>query len=289
MKNFSLLLLLLFALSCKKNNQAPQSNDYNRGRLTILTDDAFKSVTKALADAYMINYPETNIDVKVMKEDLGLLELLKEKAKLIVMSRDLTKDEISEYERITDLKYQPAKFAADAVVFITDKNATRNSISVEEISNMLNGGNQPIVFDGTNSGNLNFVAQKLNRKPSDLKFKVVSGNESVIRHIAGSSGEIGVISLNTISREFSKKDQELKNLVKILPVNHRGRNIEPIAANLRDMSYPFTRVIYFVGNEGNFQLANGIMRFSCTQLGQMVVEKEGLQPYNLYKREVQMR
>jgi phosphate transport system substrate-binding protein len=55
------------------------------------------------------------------------------------------------------------------------------------------------------------------------------------------------------------------------------------------MNYPFTRVLYFLTNEGNFNIANGFIRYSCTQLGQMIVQKEGLQPYNIYGREVQMR
>ena len=55
------------------------------------------------------------------------------------------------------------------------------------------------------------------------------------------------------------------------------------------MKYPFTRILYFLTNEGNFGLGNGFIRFSCTQVGQIVVSKEGLQPYNIFKREVQMR
>jgi phosphate transport system substrate-binding protein len=58
---------------------------------------------------------------------------------------------------------------------------------------------------------------------------------------------------------------------------------------MRKMKYPFTRVLYFLTNEGNFNIANGFIRFSCTHLGQKIVQKEGLQPYNIYKREVQMR
>lgn len=47
--------------------------------------------------------------------------------------------------------------------------------------------------------------------------------------------------------------------------------------------------LYFLTNEGHFGLGNGFIRFSCTQKGQIVVSKEGLQPYNIFKREVMMR
>ncbi len=55
------------------------------------------------------------------------------------------------------------------------------------------------------------------------------------------------------------------------------------------MKYPFVRTVYFLTNENGFGIAKGFLRFSCTQLGQIVVSKEGLQPYFLFSREVQMR
>ena len=110
-----------------------------------------------------------------------------------------------------------------------------------------------------------------------------------MKEISQYPDKIGVVSLNTLSRPYGAEATQLRDLVKILPVSDGRNSYEPTPENLRNMSYPFTRVLYFLANEGNFQLANGIIRFSCTQLGQMVVEKEGLQPYNIYRRQVQMR
>lgn len=291
MNNNNRLLLFLFAfliISCSKKDSTKKTEDYNRGQLTILTDDSFKSVTQAIGDAYMINYPETKIDVKVMKEDLAFMDLLKNKSKLIVMSRDLSEKEKAEYERVVDLKFQPANFAADAVVFVVPKNSTRTNITLQEIEAELNSENKNLIFDGTNSGNLNFVAQKLNKKPSELKFSTISGNANVIREIAKYPNKIGVISLNTISRPYGEQAKQLRDMIKILPVTDKNISYEPNAENVRKMVYPFTRVLYLLTNEGNFGMANGVIRFACTQLGQIVVEKEGLQPYNIFKREVQM-
>lgn len=78
-------------------------------------------------------------------------------------------------------------------------------------------------------------------------------------------------------------------MVKVLPVVDKGKSYNADSEGLRTMKYPFTRVLYFLNNESGFNIANGFIRFSCTHLGQKIVQKEGLQPYNLYKREVQMR
>lgn len=101
--------------------------------------------------------------------------------------------------------------------------------------------------------------------------------------------KIGVVGLNTFSRPYDKASEKLREMVKVLPVVDKGVSYTADHAGLSTMKYPFTRVLYFLVNEGNFNIANGFIRFSCTHLGQKIVQKEGLQPYNLYKREVQMR
>jgi len=286
-KVLSLLIVFsVFFTGCKKEDKSPS---YHKGELTILTDESFKSVTEALADGYMINYPETKIKVVNQKEDLGFLDLLNDKARIAVMSKTLSAEEIKAYEEQGDLKFLPAKFAADAVVFIVPKDSPKESISMDEIKNGLQSDAKNFIFDGANSSNINFVAQKLNKAPGALKFSVIAGSENIIEQLAKYPDKIGVIGLNTFSRPYDKISENLRNKVKILPVSDNGEIYTSDAEGLREMKYPFTRVLYFLTNEGNFNIANGFIRYSCTQLGQMIVQKEGLQPYNIYKREVQMR
>lgn len=285
-KIIMLFFLSIIAISCKKEEKSPS---YHKGEMTILTDESFKSVTEALAEGYMINYPETHIKVVTKKEDLGFLDLLNDKARIVVMSRNLSPEEIKTYEEQVDLKFLPARFAADAVVFVVPKDSPKEKITLDEIKNGLQSENKEFIFDGTNSSNLNFVAQKLKKQPKDLQFSVIPGNRNIIEELARYPNKIGVVGLNTFSRPYDKESEQLRNMVKILPVEENGKLYNADFDALRQMKYPFTRVLYFLTNEGNFNIANGFIRYSCTQLGQMVVQKEGLQPYNLYRREVQMR
>lgn len=292
MKNsVKILILFVFSIitiSCKKEDKS-SSFDYNKGDLTILTDESFQSVVEALAEGYMINYPDAHIKVVTKKEDLGFIDLLNDKAKTVVMSRDLSDEEIKTYEERIDLKFLPAKFAADAVIFFVPKDSPKESISMEEIAQGMQSDNKQFVFNGANSSNLNFVAQKLKKQPKDLKFSVIAGNKNIIEELNKYPDKIGVIGLNTFSRPYDKESEQLRNMVKILPIESKGVLYNTDYDNLRNMKYPFTRVLYFLTSEGNFNISNGFIRYSCTQLGQMIVQKEGLQPYNLYKREVQMR
>ena len=290
MKNkFQVILLCLFALfvSCKKTGKVV--DDPQQGAITIAADESFKSVAEALTERYMALNPNTRINLVIKKEDLAFLDLLENKVRVIVMSRELSEAEKKAYKDRIDMDLLPGRFGADAVVFVVSKNSSRESISIDEIKDELNSDHKSIIFDGTNSSNLNFVAQKLNVKPSELKFSIINGNKNIIEEINKHPEKIGAISLNTISRPYDKESQELKNSVKILPVISQQKSLMPELANIRNMTYPFTRVLYFITNEGYYGLGNGLIRFSCQQLGQIVIQKEGLQPYYLFKREVQMR
>ena len=286
--NIFAILFCIILVSCSKEKKQDIDNP-NKGEITIEVDESFQSVTEALTERYMALNPQTKINLVVKKEDLALLDFFERKIRVVVLSRELSAKEKETFDKKIDLPWQPAKFAADAVLFVVPKNSALESISMDDIYKELQSEDKRLIFDGTNSSNLNFVAQKFNRKPSELEFSIINGNENVVEQLKKYPDKIGVISYNTISRPFGEEAEKLRNEVKILKIKQGNKTYEPSLSNLKVMTYPFTRILYFLTNEGYYGLGNGFIRFSCTQLGQIVVEKEGLQPYNLYKREVQMR
>jgi phosphate transport system substrate-binding protein len=290
MKKILFLFIAAFAIvfSCSKE-KSKEIDTPSKGEITIEADESFESVIEALAERYTALNPETKINVVIKKEDLGLLDLLDRKARVVVMSRELSTKEKEAYDKKIDLPWLPGKFAADAVLFVVPKDSPLESISMEEIYNELNSDKKRLIFDGTNSSNLNFIAQKFQKDPSQLKFSIINGNGNVVEQLKNFPDKIGVISYNTISRPFGKEAEKLRNELKILKVIKDNKAFDVSNDNLKNMSYPFTRVLYFVTNEAYYGLGNGFIRFSCQQLGQIVVEKEGLQPYNIFKREVRMK
>lgn len=286
--NILAILFCIILVSCSKEKKQDIDNP-NKGEITIEVDESFQSVTEALTERYMALNPQTKINLVIKKEDLALLDFFERKIRVVVLSRELSAKEKETFDKKIDLPWQPAKFAADAVLFVVPKNSALESISMDDIYKELQSEDKRLIFDGTNSSNLNFVAQKFNRKPSELEFSIINGNENVVEQLKKYPDKIGVISYNTISRPFGEEAEKLRKEVKILKIKQGNKTYEPSLSNLKVMTYPFTRILYFLTNEGYYGLGNGFIRFSCTQLGQIVVEKEGLQPYNLYKREVQMR
>ncbi len=290
MKKLFFLLVAISAITFSCSKEKKREVDMpNKGEITITTDESFQSVTEALVERYMALYPNTKINIKVKKEDLGFMDLLYKKARVVVMSRELSEKEKQAFDQKVNLPWLPAKFAADAVLFVVPKDSPMESISMDEIYAELQSENKKLIFDGTNSSNLNFVAQKFNKNPSELKFSIINGNENVATQLKNHPGKIGVIGYNTISRPYGKVAQKLRSELKILNVVKGGKSFSVTNENLKNMTYPFTRILYFLTNEAYYGLGNGLIRFSCQQLGQIVVEKEGLQPYHIFNREVRMQ
>lgn len=285
---FLLVAIIAITFACSKEEKK-EIDTPSKGEITIETDESFKSVIEALSERYMALNPATKINIVIKKEDLGLLDLLDRKVRIAVMSRELSKEEKAAYDKKIDLPWLPGKFAADAVLFVVPKDSPLESISMEEIYSELNSDKKRLIFDGTNSSNLNFIAQKFNKNPSDLKFSIINGNENVAEQLKNYPDKIGVISYNTISRPFGQEAEKLRSELKVLKVIKDNKAYGVSNDNLKNMTYPFTRVLYFLSNEAYYGLGNGFIRFSCQQLGQIVVEKEGLQPYNIFKREVRMK
>lgn len=283
---FLLALLLVFSFSCKEKKEAAT---HNKGSIKISADRSFKNVTEALAERYMAFYPDTKIEIEFKKEDSALLDLLQHKSQVIILSRNITQKELDLYKEQIDLDFLPSNFAADPLVFVVPATSSITEINYDEIKPSLLSKEEKFIFDGANSSNLNFVLQKFNLKQQQINYGYLPTNEEIIEELDRFPGKVGVIALNTISRPFGEKEKALRDKIKVLPVRYKGKLIEPSPANIQNNIYPLTRILYFATNEGRFGLGNGFIRFSCMQIGQLVVAKEGLQPYNLFTREVQMK
>lgn len=274
-----------FFVSCAKDN----TDNPQTGRITVEADESFENISRVLKDRYMLFYPKTKINLVTKKENVALQDLLHGKARVIVMSRELTDDEKKAFKQRFKAEVEPARFAADGLVFIVSKSSTLNSISVEDVKSRLQDGKNSLIFDGVNSANTSFIAKRLNLDPNHLKYSTLASNEEIVRNIDKYPNSIGVVGYNVLSRPHNKESKIFRESVKILPViDSKGKSVSISTQTLKNNTYPFTRVLYFLTNEAYFGLGNGFIRFSCSQPGQIIAKKQGLQPFYIIPREVKI-
>lgn len=284
-KIFFLAIIVLGLVSCQEKKQA---NVHNKGEITLQYDDAYTNVVKELAYRYEQVYPETKINLKVSKEDQALEDLLNKKTDAIVMARALTEKEKQYWEAKLKASLQESYFAADAVVFAVNRSSKKEFITLEEIEQMLKSKDKKLIFEGVNTSNFNVVIQKFGLLPQDVKFSRVEQNEKIVESLDKFPSYIGVIGFNTLSNPYRNKEKRIRESIKILPIKVGEKLIYPEKETLKNQEYPFTKLLYFLTSELKFGLANGFIRYSCTSIGQKIVDKEGLQPYYLFPRAVKI-
>lgn len=282
---FIIVFFVVFSCSDKKE----VLDNPNFGEISIATDESHQGIVKRLVYRYTQLHPQTKINVIIEPENLALKHFFERKTRAVILSRSLKANEIEYFTKALHEDYQPAYFAADAVVFVVPKNSTLSQLSFEEIKAKMQSEDSPFIFDAVNASNLNFVSETLGVPVKRLKYKIINGNESVINEINRYKGRIGVVSYNTFSSEYDPNSIALREKIKVLPILFKDKLVEVHKSTLRNQSYPFTRMLYYLTNERYYGLANGLIRYSCTQIGQLIVNKQGLQPFYIYDRNVRIK
>lgn len=283
MKTFVLVVLFGVGLiSCSYNPQESE-NTIKRGNATIAADESLKPIVDAQIQAYQAHYPEATFDVIYVPEQKAINLMLQDSVELVVVTRELNEKEIGYFEQ-TKTKYEPAAMALDAAMLIVNESSDMTSVTLDELKEIFlsKSAKKTLIFDNSNSSNLAFLRQKLGiDNIDDANIFAANGNADVFGYISRNKNAIGVVGFNWLSDRDNKQADSLRSGIRILPVavDKSSTYISPTTASLRGRKYPLERLIYLHTTKSIWGVPKGFIRFSCSQIGQLVVEKMGLIPY----------
>ena len=271
------------------NSSKIEEPSINKGTINIAVDESIKKIMEAQINSHHIHYPNTKINIEYVPETKGINRLLDDSVTLACTTREFNESELLELKN-RGIKYLPARMALDAVALIQNKNNKKNTISLEELKTLLTDKNSKtkLVFDKSNSSNLNIILEKLSIKDFN-KANVFSadGTLNVIDYIKKSTNAIGFIGFNWISDTDDKKSQEILNEVGLMAVGESEKTgfYTINTKNLNDRKYPLERFVYLHTLTKSWGVENGFIRFCCSKTGQLVTEKMGLIPFYIIPKE----
>lgn len=288
-----LLLLLtcaLLFLKCSKPDKPDLPND---GEITIAADESLKPIVEAQIMAYNAHYPKAILHVKYMPEQKAMAMMMNDSVDIAIGTREATENEKAHYAA-RKLDYLPARMALDGVALIVSPGNPMEHISLNELKEIFDGKTNTdykLVFDNSNSSNLNYMIQKL--KIQDINkanIFAANGNKDVIDYIEKNPKAIGMIGGNWISDLDDQNSRTFISRVKVLGVSsadNPGENdfYKPTTEALRARKYPLERRV-LLHTKKHYGLSKAFIRFCCAQIGQLVVEKSGLIPYYVYPKGV---
>ena len=268
-----------------------------QGEITIAVVESFQLLLQSEKTAFENNYHFAHINLKFTPENEAVADLLNEKVRSIVVSRDLTskEKEIFTREKIT---YRSFPFAADGIALLTNKQNTDTLISLPLLKELLTGkisnwnkigarsvsGEILLVVDKANSSNIKFLIDKLGI-PANQKLSVFAAgsNPAVIEYVKNHANALGIIGSNWISDGDNPTSLGFIKSVHVMSVAEKDglaqdKYLQPFGYNLALKTYPLRREIKLILKESHLGLGTGFVNYVCGEMGQLIVLKAGLIP-----------
>lgn len=289
MKKIIIAIFTSILLSqCSSNEKQDLPNE---GEITIAADESLQPIVDAEVMAYNAHYPKAKINVIYVPEQKAMRLMMNDSVNIAIVTREATAGEKAVYTN-NNIPYLPAKMALDGVAIISNLESSIRNLSPAELKAMFEGkkhSDTKLVFDNSSSSNLNYMIQRLGLKDiKNANIFAAEGNKDVIEYIKKNKNAIGFIGGNWISDIDDSKSQNFINSVHLIGISDTktpNNYFKPTTANLKARKYPFERRVILHTKKG-YGLTSAFIRFCCAYIGQLVVEKSGLLPYYVYKREI---
>lgn len=287
--------LAVFAASCGEDKTKQPTDTLSSGTIDISVDETYRPIVEQQMRVFDSSFPEAHVNVHYKPEAECIKDFLNDKAKLILVTRELTTDE---KKMLEDKKVVPTSLAVakDAVAVIFNNASADTVLSESQLKGILTGvykNKYTVVFDNQGSSTLRYVTDSLipGQKLGANVF-AAKGNDSVIKYVANNPNAIGFVGVSYVSDYSDIEALAFVKDVKVAAIVHDSlqKEYKPYQAYIAPNWYPLTRNLYFIHRETYPGLATGLANFLSKERGQLIFKQARLFPLrsNIIFREAQI-
>lgn len=288
------VFVFLFAMCNQKSKNKADKETILKGSMDVTVDETIKPIVEDQVAVFEGTYYDAKISIKAKSEAELINDLLNQKAKVVVVARNLTKEEKERFEK-SKINPRVTPFATDAIAFISNKSNNDTLIALKTVLDFLQGKAEPqikgLVFDNPNSSTVRYMKELA--KVKDLPAKGVFSfktNDEVIKFVSENDGMIGVVGMNWLSQPSPNMEDVLKN-INVLSVKglKSDKFYSPTQNDLAELKYPLARDLFIINCQGYTGLGMGLASFISGDIGQRIVLKSGLLPVRTPGRKLSIR
>jgi phosphate transport system substrate-binding protein len=278
----------------QKSKNDAQKETILKGAIDVTVDETVKQIVDDQVAVFEGTYYDAKITVKPKSEAEVINDLLNQKAKVAVTTRDLTAEEKARFEK-SKINPRVTPFAQDAIAFISNKSNNDTLIALKTVIDFMQGKADSrikgLVFDNPNSSTVRFMKElaKIKDIPKTGVFSFKT-NDEVIKFVSENDGMIGVVGVNWLSQP-SQNTTDLIKKINVLSVKGLNSNqyYSPTQNDLAEEKYPLARDLFIINCQGYSGLGMGFASFIAGDIGQRIVLKSGLLPYKMPGRKLKIR
>lgn len=232
-KNISIMLLSLIlsagVMSCTK----VKKGEYVEGAAALMCDDGFKNIILEEIDVFEYSYPKSSILPSFVSEQDAIDSMMNDATQCIIVTKELTKEQREYIRKKHKRVVKTHCIAVDAVALITNKDNNVTSLSMSEISDIMNGkitrwsqlaGNDTtsikLVFDNANSSTVSYMKSQFLSEGAKISDNpnafAQQNNAQVFDVVKKDKNALGIISVSWLGDNLEK--------AKSVPVEDRNKN-----------------------------------------------------------------
>ncbi|MBA3705475.1 MAG: substrate-binding domain-containing protein, partial [Bacteroidetes bacterium] len=180
-----------FFYGCSQGSDSKEPTDTTTsGEVNIVVDESFQKLFDTQIYTFESIYPNAKVHVKYLPESEALKRLINDSCKVVVMCRDLTKQECNAFEA-ANLFPISTKIAEDAIVLLVNPDNADSTLTVDDAKSILSGKDTlwsqlykggakeriNVVFDNAGSANARYMQDTfLQGKPFSKNVFAVNSN-----------------------------------------------------------------------------------------------------------------
>jgi phosphate transport system substrate-binding protein len=296
-KNKIVLLVItsfIVLLACGGPTGTEPTDTPTSGEVNVVIDESFTRLFDTQIYTFESIYKNAKIHAKYLHEDEALQRMINDSCKVVVMCRDITKEERKQFE-LKNIFPKSVKIAEDAIVLLVNPENTDTTLTVEKVKSILLGNDSTwsqlnknsklgainVVFDNKGSANAHYMQDTLLQgKTFGKNVFAVNSNPEVIDYVSKNKNAIGFLSVNWISDMDDSVTTNFLKTVKVVGISKSEgeRAYKPYQAYIKTKDYAFTRDVYMINRQTRAGLGMGFVSFVAGDKGQIMILKAGLVP-----------
>ena len=250
-KSTVLVAAAALILSACGNEVKGPTDTMSKGDISISVDETYRPVIEQQQKVFDSSYPEAKITANYKAEADCFKDFFNRKARLILVTRELTADEraLCEQKKIVPTQVSLAK---DAIAVVVNSSSTDTVLSVEFIKGILKGTinkkKYTVVFDNQSSSTVRYIMDSvLKGEKLGPNVFAAKGNDSVVAYVEENPDAVGFVGLSYIGNpEGRTGNDEFIDNVKVAAIwnDSMQQAYKPYQAYIAQNLYAFTRRLY---------------------------------------------
>jgi len=272
----------LFLQSCDTRPAHPDTVE--SGTIDISADESFQPVIDEELRLFDSDKLNAHVNIHYKPEAECIKDFVDGKSKLILVTRDLTKDEKEAFEQ-KKVWTSTRALAREGIAVILNTEAVDTFLDKDALRGILTGVYKKkftAVFDNQESSTVRYITDSI-LKGGKLGSNVFAakGSKEVVDYVIKNPEAIGFVGLGYVSdnNDPGNTGSFIKTVrVAAIQNDSTGEFLQPYQAYIALKSYPLTRTLYSINSESYRGLATGFEGFLTSQRGQLIFFHDHLFP-----------